>query len=841
MKYIFVKEMEENERDLCKNSIENASFKVHLFLNSREEHRFQNRVISNNEIFLVDADAIIGIAYDEGLTGKVGSVHPRLTEEGTRLYEYACRLVSVAEECSVSFESSIYEKKEQNNQYAFVYAYVIRLHVNELYSRGQMDGVFKSVCSFMQFKGYFLDFQTHMNDLMTDNSKYENWAGYTAPYVILRGDDTCGGVLQQFADDLSESLISNGQAVIKIGGENSDYDKLSQMVLKGIVGFQSHALEIDFFKNLHGPRFQFWFDYPLHFDDILRDYNDNEYVLCQDANYADLIRKYYKGSNALHFSPGGIYTDYYDGERPYDIAFLGSFFPDGCESLTVEQRQFYEFLLENPNLTYEEALWEINHWSEEETISNDEIKDRFLELSLEMKPACRAVIGHFRNSVIESILNSGFDLHVYGNSWKTSPYMEYPNLILHPQISPKDTVKELQKAKIGLNVMSWHKAGMTERIANILLSGAVCLTDETSYLKDNLKDRDELLFYRIDELERLPDIINSVLKDAESIKLISKRGYEKAAKEYTWDARSLALNTIAEKDLDGYRSIRIFVATHVEFHPPQIPIYMPLHVGKKGKTDLGYIGDDTGENISDLNYLYGELTGLYWIWKNIEDIDYVGLCHYRRYFIDAKKQIMKKEEYLQLLSECDAIVAKVMSTEEGRSYYEHFGSAHNKHDLEAVERALNKVYPDYSDAFQQAMNGTKYYWGNLVVTSLKILKAYSEWLFTIFAEASEEIDVSNYDDYHKRVYGFLSEQMFYVYALKNRLILKEVAVGISDEKAETKELKIKLKQLINEGQYQKARELLLARLDQRKDMLLPNSDINNELRDIYIMLFKDNI
>jgi hypothetical protein len=30
--------------------------------------------------------------------------------------------------------------------------------------------------------------------------------------------------------------------------------------------------------------------------------------------------------------------------------------------------------------------------------------------------------------------------------------------------------------------MTWHKAGMTERIANICLSGAVCLSERTEYL-----------------------------------------------------------------------------------------------------------------------------------------------------------------------------------------------------------------------------------------------------------------------------------------------------------------------------------------------------------------------
>ena len=70
---------------------------------------------------------------------------------------------------------------------------------------------------------------------------------------------------------------------------------------------------------------------------------------------------------------------------------------------------------------------------------------------------------------------------------------------------------------------------------------------------------------------------------------------------------------------------------------PQDDMYLPVHVGASGKNDLGYTKDNTGENISELNPSFCELTGLYWAWKNL-DADYIGLAHYRRHFSMVKKK-----------------------------------------------------------------------------------------------------------------------------------------------------------------------------------------------------------
>ena len=70
--------------------------------------------------------------------------------------------------------------------------------------------------------------------------------------------------------------------------------------------------------------------------------------------------------------------------------------------------------------------------------------------------------------------------------------------------------------------------------------------------------------------------------------------------------------------------------------------YCPLHVGKViSNKKFGIQGDDTGDNISEKNPLYCELTGIYWLWKNMT-ADYYGLMHYRRIFTIQKDYLLKK-------------------------------------------------------------------------------------------------------------------------------------------------------------------------------------------------------
>ena len=149
--------------------------------------------------------------------------------------------------------------------------------------------------------------------------------------------------------------------------------------------------------------------------------------------------------------------------------------------------------------------------------------------------------------------------------------------------------------------------------------------------------------------------------------------------------------------------IKIIVATHKKYWMPEDNVYLPLHVGKYDKADLGYQGDDTGDNISYKNANYCELTGLYWAWKNL-DCDYIGLCHYRRYFgkksiwiTDKKKKILYQKDYEKLLKDYNVIVPVQRNyyIETVQSQYEH---AHYKNDLELIKNIIAEDYPDYLKA-----------------------------------------------------------------------------------------------------------------------------------------------
>ena len=275
-------------------------------------------------------------------------------------------------------------------------------------------------------------------------------------------------------------------------------------------------------------------------------------------------------------------------------------------------------------------------------------------------------------------------------------------------------------------------------------------------------------------------------------------------------------------------SVKVFTITHKSFAIPSDPVYIPLQVGRALSEDLGYIGDHTGDHISEKNKSYCELTGMYWIWKNIRTSDYVGICHYRRYPVNDNDVIMNEVEYEAILKEYDLITTKKLTL--NFSYYDGYAANHYRKDLDMTLDVIREKYPEYYDLVLERVHQNHTYFGNIIITNKELFDRYSEWLFTILFEIEHRIDLTDYDDYHKRVFGFISEFLLMIWIEHNQLKVYECKIGMTAEKTETVDLKEQLSGFFQNRDLQGAKNYFIEVLKNRPDVLMEASDVTGELK-----------
>lgn len=227
--------------------------------------------------------------------------------------------------------------------------------------------------------------------------------------------------------------------------------------------------------------------------------------------------------------------------------------------------------------------------------------------------------------------------------------------------------------------------------------------------------------------------------------------------------------------------VQILVATHKKYEMPKENYYLPIHVGKEGKENIGYIGDNTGDNISIKNPYYCELTGVYWAWKNLE-ADYIGLVHYRRQFKGKNRKInslfdciLTKEEIDKLLEKNDIVLPKK------RKYYIENLYDHYKHTmyvepLDITKKIIEEKYPEYLDNFNKLHKRTSAHMFNMFIMNREYFNKYCEWLFDILEELEKRVDNSQYDSFHARFYGRIGELLLDIWIDTNKLNYVEVPV-----------------------------------------------------------------
>lgn len=229
------------------------------------------------------------------------------------------------------------------------------------------------------------------------------------------------------------------------------------------------------------------------------------------------------------------------------------------------------------------------------------------------------------------------------------------------------------------------------------------------------------------------------------------------------------------------KSVKLLVC----YHKPDIlfkdEILTPIHVGRSlfvkthepESEDYKWmfencIGDDTGENISQKNSSYNELTAVYWAWKNYDSLgnpDYIGLIHYRRHFIFDKKRYSEvhsavPDNYFGHLNYNPESLCDIL---EKQDFVYHYGLAEpsvetqysDNHKIDDLRKAMSIVVnqnPDYQPVVEKYLDGNRTSYYNMFIMPRDLFFRYCKWLFDVLSEFEKEVDLSD-----KRL--FISERL----------------------------------------------------------------------------------
>jgi len=223
--------------------------------------------------------------------------------------------------------------------------------------------------------------------------------------------------------------------------------------------------------------------------------------------------------------------------------------------------------------------------------------------------------------------------------------------------------------------------------------------------------------------------------------------------------------------------IKILVACHKPAEVLQDDVYTPIHVGKavsKYKDEMAdMIGDDTGDNISDKNPMYCELTAHYWAWKNLHDVEYIGFCHYRRFF-----NYKFTPDNTDVLKNKDMMVLKYRMP---MPMYWELIRFMGLEDFTILLMVLKKKYPEYEQAMIKYLCGNVLYPKNMFVCKKELFDKYAEWLFDILFECEKHMKLSPYTR-GKRSLAYAGEFLLTVFIMHHQLKIKRTTEDLAQIK-----------------------------------------------------------
>ena len=270
--------------------------------------------------------------------------------------------------------------------------------------------------------------------------------------------------------------------------------------------------------------------------------------------------------------------------------------------------------------------------------------------------------------------------------------------------------------------------------------------------------------------------------------------YLSAADDHIRSVRKMERVSVFEDE-----PIRIFVSAHKPVEVFDSQVFQPVQVGASRTNErfTWALHDDEGDNISDLNPMYCELTTQYWAWKNV-DADYIGFCHYRRYFdfsdvsreenaygevmgdyinaVSQREYMLEDVRVREIVRNYDVITTPV---EDIRSYMGENSTIRSQYDaapklfVEDLDRVIDILvvrHPEYEQDAKAFLAGHTGRFCNMFIMKKEIFHDYCAWLFPLLEEFVASADMSLYSKEGLRTPGHLAERLLNIYLLHHERI-----------------------------------------------------------------------
>lgn len=369
----------------------------------------------------------------------------------------------------------------------------------------------------------------------------EKYMNLSKRIIFIKGKlETLDYFIDQLADSADklgiEYYIINTGIPESYGEALEEYVKLGRCAVFMInqIGLLLSENGQNYWKERNIPVYDLIVDHPYNYADALECPPADINVIVIDRNHEKFIRKYYPEIRNIYFMPDGgneaegrmQYKD-----RPIDILYVGDCqlstpfieIPDMSDKGMEMYSTVYNILLQKPGLSIEETM-EL-YFEAKGGYTKEQVKQYILNYGFIISDNVRR---YYKLKTMHALESTGASIVIYGKGWDARDEAWQPNVSINARISSEECNRMLGKAKIGLNCMPWFKDGCSERVFNIMLNGAVCLTDTSKYLLERFEHGNELVFYNLEDMEKMKQNVCWLLENPNAASQIAQAGYEAA-------------------------------------------------------------------------------------------------------------------------------------------------------------------------------------------------------------------------------------------------------------------------------------------------------------------------